>query len=95
MLPKVLIFSVLSIVLAEKVTYDGYSLYKIYPQNEKHLNYLSELQNINDGVQFWRTPLQIGDYASIISSPEQKNMLEHSLRKRSINFDLMVENLQK
>ncbi|XP_045776307.1 uncharacterized protein LOC123874827 [Maniola jurtina] len=95
MLQKLLIFCVLSIVLAEKVRYDDYSLYKIHPDNEGHLNFLSELQKENDGVHFWKTPFQVGDYASVVASPEKKEYLEHSLRKRSINYELMMENIQQ
>ncbi|CAH2241663.1 jg26963 [Pararge aegeria aegeria] len=96
MFQKILIFIVLSVVtLAEKVRYDDYSLYKIYAHTEDHVNFLNELQKANDGVHFWKTPAQVGDYASVISSPEEKYSLEHILRKRSIYYDVMVDNIQQ
>ncbi|XP_052744088.1 zinc carboxypeptidase-like [Bicyclus anynana] len=95
MLLKILILSVLSTVLTEEVRYDDYSLYKIYPQIEEHLNFLSDLQKENDGVQFWKSVSQVGDYASVLTSPQERDNLEHLLRKRSIDYDVMIENIQK
>ncbi|XP_046971669.1 zinc carboxypeptidase-like [Vanessa cardui] len=95
MLLKILIFSVLSAIsTCEKVRYDNYSLYKIYPQNEDHLKFLNDLQD-SDDLRFWKLPSSVDDYASVVSSPEKKVLFEHSLKKRSLNYEVMLENIQQ
>ncbi|CAH2094779.1 unnamed protein product [Euphydryas editha] len=96
MLLKLLIICVISAIsTGEKIRYDNFSLYKIHPQNEKHLKFLNELPKNGDDLHIWKLPTTIGDYASVVSSPEKKDSFEHSLRKRSINYEVMLENIQQ
>lgn len=96
MLLKLLIIFLVSVIsTCEKIRYDNFSLFKIHPQNEKDLKFLNELPKNGEDFHIWKLPSTVGDYASVVSSPEKKASFEHSLRKRSINYEVMMEDIQQ
>ncbi|XP_022817903.1 zinc carboxypeptidase A 1-like [Spodoptera litura] len=93
---KLILFSVLLVIVgAEKVRYDNYGLYKVHPENEEHLKFLKDLYTNDEGYDFWTPPRLVGEFVNIVSPPELKEELEHSLKKRSIRAELKVENIQE
>ncbi|XP_041969168.1 zinc carboxypeptidase-like [Aricia agestis] len=95
MLMKItLCLSFIVYVTSEAVNYDNYCLYKLHPESDDHLDYLNEL-NSEDGVDFWKLPTRAGDYASMVLSPEKRDKVEHSLKKRSLAYYVMMENIQQ
>lgn len=96
MLLKLLIIFLVSVIsTCEKIRYDNFSLFKIHPQTEKDIKFLNELPKNGENLHIWKLPSTVGDYASVVSSPEKKASFEHSLRKRSINYEVMMENIQQ
>lgn len=96
MLIKLLLFaSLCALVISDPFRYDNYTLYKVYPQNENHVEFLKELYEDINGIDFWTAPTKAGDYVSVVASPEMRADFEHSLKKRSIHSDVMLENIQK
>jgi hypothetical protein len=80
---------------SENVRYDNYALYKIHPQTEEDIKYLKKLEKENKELDFWKTVSRVGDYASVVTPPEMRGSFEHSLKKRSIQTDLMLDNIQE
>ncbi|XP_038206619.1 zinc carboxypeptidase-like [Zerene cesonia] len=96
MILKIILLGALSaIVTSEKVRYDNYSLYKIIPETDKHVEFLKDLHEESDGLDFWIPPSNVGEYVSVVASPKIKDELEHSLQKRNINYNLMLQNIQE
>lgn len=94
MWPKILIFSFFSVILAEKVRYDNYTLHKVHPQNENDLNILKDLYETNEGLDFWVPPVRVGDYVSVVSPPEERSEFEQHLEDNNIYSELMLDNIQ-
>ncbi|XP_063831079.1 zinc carboxypeptidase-like [Ostrinia nubilalis] len=94
MLLKFLILSIVVIVSSEKVRYDNYALYKVEPKNEDQVKFLKELEK-NEDLDFWKSVNQAGDYASIAAPPEMRKKFEHSLKKRSIYSEMVLDNIQE
>lgn len=82
-------------VLSEPFRYDNYTLYKVYPQNEDHVQFLRDLYEETSLLDFWTVPARVGDHVSLVSPPELRENFEHSLKKRSIHSDVMLENIQE
>uniref|UniRef100_A0A2A4J0V2 Zinc carboxypeptidase A 1 n=1 Tax=Heliothis virescens TaxID=7102 RepID=A0A2A4J0V2_HELVI len=96
MILKLILFSVLALIVsAEKVRYDNYALYKVNPENEEQLKFLKDLFEKNEEYNFWKAPSHVGEYVSLVSPPELKEELEHSLKKRSIYSELKLNNIQE
>ncbi|XP_049704874.2 zinc carboxypeptidase-like [Helicoverpa armigera] len=96
MILKLILFSVLAIIVsAEKVRYDNYALYKVNPETEEQLKFLKDLYEKNEEYDFWKAPSHVGEYVSLVSPPELKEELEHSLKKRSIYSEITLNNLQE
>lgn len=82
-------------VLSEPFRYDNYTLYKVYPQNENHVNFLKDLYEETTPLDFWTAPARVGDFVSVVAPPEMRENFEHSLKKRNIHSDVMLENIQE
>lgn len=95
MLAKIVIFSVISLVLTEKVRYDDYALYKVHPDTEDQVDFLKDLHENDDDLNFWVPPSQPGQFVSVVSPPEKRKEFEHVLSKRSIFSELMLSNIQE
>ncbi|XP_030028973.2 zinc carboxypeptidase [Manduca sexta] len=96
MLLKFLFLTVLTaLVFGEKVRYDNYTLFKVHPESEEHVLFLNDLYELNNGLDFWVPPSEVGNYVSVVVPPEMKKDFKHSLRKRSIYSQLMMDNLQE
>lgn len=90
-----LVCSVSASVLSEQFRYDNYALYKVYPQNEDDVEFLKDLYEDTKVLDFWTAPARVGDFVSVVAPPEVREDFEHSLKKRSIHSDVMLENIQK
>ncbi|XP_022118180.2 zinc carboxypeptidase [Pieris rapae] len=95
MLLKLILFAVLPFVLAEKARYDNYALYKVYPSTEDHVDFLRDLYKESDGLDFWIPPVRKEEYVSVVASPERRMGFEHSLKKRSVNYEVMLQDIQQ
>lgn len=92
---RLLFLGVLSIAASEKVRYDNYALYKVHPKSEEHVTFLKDLQSVDEDLDFWKPASNVGEYVSVVSPPEKRVEFEHSLKKRSIFSELMLENIQE
>ncbi|KAL4719064.1 hypothetical protein ACJJTC_012440, partial [Scirpophaga incertulas] len=96
MLVKILFVCMfVTVGISEKIRYDNYALYKVHTENDEDVKHLAELQENYKELDFWKTATKAGDYASVVISPVFREQFERSLKKRSIQSDLMVENIQE
>ncbi|VVC88556.1 unnamed protein product, partial [Leptidea sinapis] len=93
---KLILFSALfAVVSSEKLRYDNFCLYKVLPDSNEHVKYLNSLYEESDGLEFWIAPRDAGDYVSVVATPERRDEFERSLQKRSINYKVMLQNIQE
>ena len=95
---KLLILSLVLIlpnVLSEKVRFDNYSLYKVYPNNAKQLKLLQDLHENDSRYDFWTDPAPSAEYVNILSSPEHKSEFENLLKSSNVDFDITLPNIQE
>ncbi|CAG9565668.1 unnamed protein product [Danaus chrysippus] len=64
------------------------------PQDNDQLEFLKQLQN-SEGLDFWSQPTRVGDHINVIAAPQRKDEFEHSLKKRNIYHDVLLNNLQE
>lgn len=95
MLKIVLVFCFYALVSSEPLRYDNYTLYKVFPENDQHVGFLKDLYEKIDGLSFWTAPSRPGEYVSVVAPPEMKEDFEHSLKKRSIHSDVILQNIQE
>lgn len=95
MLLKLLIISIITITVAEEVRYDNYALYKVHPKCEEHVAFLKDLHETDDRLDFWLLPSKPDQYVSVMTPPETREEFEHSLKKRNIFSEVMLENIQE
>ncbi|XP_060805042.1 zinc carboxypeptidase [Amyelois transitella] len=95
MLQKIVFLSVLAIVLAQKVRYDDYTLYKVIPRDENGLLYLKKLYKTPGGLTFWSVPNLIGNDVSVLASPDAKKDFENSLEERNVQIEVLSRNIQE
>ncbi|KPJ17080.1 Zinc carboxypeptidase A 1 [Papilio machaon] len=80
---------------SEKVRFDNYSLYKIFPKNDHQISVLQELRNNEEKYDFWKDPAVVSEYVSILSSPQDKSQLESFLNQNNIDFVITQPNIQE
>lgn len=95
MLKFTVILAIICVAVSDKVTYDGFSLFKIVPSDMKHVNVLRDLYSSNKGYSFWNGPGNVGDYVHIMTSPELKKPLEEILSEHEIPGEVVLDNVQE
>ncbi|CAG5004961.1 unnamed protein product [Parnassius apollo] len=80
---------------SEKVRFDNYSLYKIFPQNEQQVRVLQDLYNKETQYDFWNHPTMSAEYVNVLSSPLDRSRLESFLNKTDMKFVITIENVQE
>ncbi|XP_050664217.1 zinc carboxypeptidase-like [Leptidea sinapis] len=95
MLKSILFSALFAVVSSEKLRYDNFCLYKVLPDSDEHVKYLNSLYEESDGLEFWIAPRDAGDYVSVVATPERRDEFERSLQKRSINYKVMLQNIQE
>ena len=78
---------------ATKVRYDGYQVLKTMPLAKPAAEFLQTLQ-IETNLDFWKDPIP-GRSADISASPEFLPHLKQMLAEHNIDFEVMIEDLQK
>ena len=94
MLLKFVFLLFLSFISAEKVRYDNYALYRIHAQNGSDVKFLNKIEESND-LYIWKSAVNVGDYVSIVVSPKNRVTFEDDLKKKNINYEIMLENIQE
>ncbi|CAG9789471.1 unnamed protein product [Diatraea saccharalis] len=84
-----------SSVLCEKFRFDNYSLYKVTPNKNNHIDVLRELQNSELKFDFWNDPLPNAEHVLILSGPNEKEILENYLKKYDIKSEITINNVQE
>lgn len=78
-------------VFAKKVTYDGYKVYQITPNNNDHLKLLELLEN-NKNVDIWMNPKRIYQACTIMVSPEYQNTFEKLFHNEGLK--VLIEDME-
>lgn len=81
--------------LGEKLSYDDYSLYKLIPSSDVHVNVLSDLFESSKEYEFWVPPSKIGEFVSVVSPPDSKENLEELIITHGIPGGIVVENIEE
>jgi len=89
-----LLAAVLSCALAERKSYDGYTVLEVEPKTEEQLKFLVELQHGPELLDFWTEPTRVGSSVSIMVSPFQFRKAQVLLRKHGLKPQRTVENVQ-
>ncbi|GBP92798.1 Zinc carboxypeptidase A 1 [Eumeta japonica] len=78
----------------EKVRFDNYTLYGVFPKDEKQINLLRSLQD-DTRFDFWNDPSPYKEYVNILASQENKQYLEKVLLEHGIEVNVAVDNIQE
>ncbi|XP_046971378.1 zinc carboxypeptidase-like [Vanessa cardui] len=79
---------------AEKVSYEGYSLYKVTPTRENHLILLKDVQKKGVG-EFWEDPLYLNYEMRIMVAKENKVLFKSMLGKSGMVIEETIKDLQR
>ncbi|PIK62491.1 putative carboxypeptidase A2-like [Apostichopus japonicus] len=94
---SVVVTMLFAALCAGKKSYDGYSVYRITPRTEHAGNVIQELsENVNFGqsLDFWHESRNLGDPTDVMVPPRYKALVEDFLRRRHMEFSLLVENVE-
>ncbi|XP_050664216.1 zinc carboxypeptidase-like [Leptidea sinapis] len=87
------IFLVTFACASAKFRFDNYTLYKILPENERHISLLRGLQE-DARFDFWTDPSPLLNFVSVLSSPGYKHELENFLNENDIQFTISLPDVQ-
>nr|CAH7719403.1 unnamed protein product [Callosobruchus chinensis] len=89
-----LLLSIQNVVLAYQVRYDNYTVYRVAPETQQHVEVLKYLEK-EGWIDFW-TPLRSSAYsADIMAAPEFKSELEIMLRNYNMDTKILINNVQE
>ncbi|OQR69887.1 carboxypeptidase A2-like [Tropilaelaps mercedesae] len=80
----------------DQVHFDGYTVYRLLPQEPSQLQYIASLENEEDTpYDFWKHPSDVGHYVDINVSPSKKENFEKEIEKRNITSAVLIEDLEQ
>ncbi|XP_045502737.1 zinc carboxypeptidase-like [Colias croceus] len=82
-------------LVSAKFRFDNYTLYKIIPENEKHIQILQDILEYDQRYDFWTYPAPGAKFVNIMSSPENKADLENTFNSNDIKFSISMTNVQE
>lgn len=93
-----LLFFIASQSLAEKVSYERFSVYRLTPQNEEQLRQLRSFRDsLEDSaeISFWREPSVVGAAVDVLASPNSVFHLERISSLNGIDMRVMINDVQQ
>ena len=91
----VILFVSFLLISGEKARFDNYRVYSLKIKNEKQLEALKDLENIQNGMFYLEAPISIHKSAEIIVPPHKFADVTEFFNKFEIENVIRVENLQK
>lgn len=79
---------------SEKVRFDKYSVYRVTPTNEQHLQVLKDLEALG-GYSFWSEVGRVNSPVDIMVPPHLKADFKDVLVSTGIVSELFIENVQE
>uniref|UniRef100_A0A2A4JQ49 Zinc carboxypeptidase A 1 n=1 Tax=Heliothis virescens TaxID=7102 RepID=A0A2A4JQ49_HELVI len=86
---------VLPCTFSDKIRYDNYTLYRVFPKNENQVKLLRDLQDSDPRFDFWSEPSALVNNVDILSSPELKSEFETLLKADNVEFVISNPNIQE
>lgn len=81
---------------AEKERYDGHQVLRFTPQTPRELLVFDAIQkNSEMRFDFWEEPTKVGQSIDVRVSPEQKEKLSGLARMMGMDFEVLIEDVQK
>ncbi|KAG8181973.1 hypothetical protein JTE90_014353 [Oedothorax gibbosus] len=75
-------------------SYDEYSLFRITPKNQSHLDYLSNLSKTTSGeYDFWLLTTSVNHPADVMIAPPVKQGLIRYLNTVKMPFSVLIDNI--
>lgn len=93
-IPFFAFFGLITVIQCEKVNYDNYRVFSIYPKNEDQLELLQSIENTRDDLIFLNSP-SVHIATDIIVSPQKSDFIEALLHRHGLAFEIKSNNLQK
>jgi hypothetical protein len=81
-----------AVAVAEK-RYDGYKVYRIYPDNDRQVEYLADLR-ANGYLDFWTDEVR-RNAVDVMVSPDQAHHFRAQLYLHSMRSEVMIDDVQK
>ena len=88
----ILLLTLACMAFGQRVTYDGYKVFRTQHLNMTTSKLLQELQGDNR-FDFWKDPV-IGRSADIMVSPEMISTLQEILAENEIHYTTMIEDVE-
>lgn len=83
-------------VLGGQVHFDGYTVYRLLPQEPSQLQYIASLENEQDTpYDFWKHASELGQYVDINVSPSNKARFNKEIERRNISSAVLIEDLEQ
>lgn len=83
----------LVLVASEKVSYEGYRLYKVIPKTNEEVQSLLEIQK-NGPEQFWLDQFEVNDDVRIMVKTENEKQFLERVKESKLETTMIFDNLQ-
>ncbi|XP_055376086.1 zinc carboxypeptidase-like [Condylostylus longicornis] len=90
-IPVLTVFFI-TVTATEKIRYDNYRLFKVISKNERSLEFLKKFE---DKFDFWKEPISIDDFSTVLISPEQLEEFKDLMKTNEIDIEETVSDVQK
>ncbi|XP_072767276.1 uncharacterized protein [Anoplolepis gracilipes] len=85
---------VLGLVVAQKVTYDNYKVFRIIPTTQQQVHVLRQLEDVLCDYSFWKPPTTILKAVDVMVPPHKLDEFYYMAAKIKIPFLRFIENVQ-
>lgn len=94
---QIFLFAICVIALSnaeERVSYDGYKVFRVYPTTEDQLKFLTELETHVTELDFWISARKNGP-VDIMVPPHIREYFFHSMAVMGLNPETYIDDLRK
>ncbi|PSN45348.1 hypothetical protein C0J52_06533 [Blattella germanica] len=81
-------------VNAEKATFHNYRVFRLVPNNQDQLTALRQLENISNGLRFWKEPTRVQNFVDIMVPPHMLLNFEDFITTHNLEAELFIRDVQ-
>ncbi|KAK9680825.1 Carboxypeptidase activation peptide [Popillia japonica] len=82
------------VITAEKVSYEGYKVYQLYPSDEQQLAVIISFTSFNS-IDFWSEPRMLGKPTTVMVPPNLQEIFVATLEGAHINYKILIDNVER
>ncbi|XP_058464959.1 carboxypeptidase B1-like [Malaya genurostris] len=89
----IVLFGILAVVTARR-SYQGYKVYEVHQNTREQADFLHEMEQSNENLDFWHLAKQLNGKAQVLVPPTEQRSFVADLMRQGFQFSVMIPDIE-